>query len=281
MTTQHVLFCHCAYRGLIAPAARQQLLGRIRAAGIPVTEVPDLCDLAARRDPLLQAAMAHDHVTVAACRPRAVHWLLNAGGVDVCAEAVTFVDLRNADAEPPALNLTAAPPPQPVTLPQPPPPAWKPWFPVIDYDRCKACRQCLDFCLFGVYEAAADGRVTVANPANCKDNCPACARICPEAAIMFPKHEEAAINGGETAGAGVSSPLRIDVAALADGDLYEKLAARRRRAGGRRLFEPGGTAQAEAERAACACDCDCGCQPDGGEDEAGGGERSCSSCCCN
>ena len=29
--------------------------------------------------------------------------------------------------------------------------AWKPWFPVIDYDRCTNCMQCLSFCLFGVY----------------------------------------------------------------------------------------------------------------------------------
>ena len=27
---------------------------------------------------------------------------------------------------------------------------WKPWFPVIDYDRCTNCMQCLSFCLFGV-----------------------------------------------------------------------------------------------------------------------------------
>ena len=31
------------------------------------------------------------------------------------------------------------------------PGAWKPWFPVIDYDRCTNCMQCLSFCLFGVY----------------------------------------------------------------------------------------------------------------------------------
>ena len=31
------------------------------------------------------------------------------------------------------------------------PGAWKPWFPVIDYDRCTNCMQCLSFCLFDVY----------------------------------------------------------------------------------------------------------------------------------
>ncbi|MEM9803556.1 MAG: hypothetical protein AAGA20_24785, partial [Planctomycetota bacterium] len=31
------------------------------------------------------------------------------------------------------------------------PGAWTPWFPVIDYDRCTNCMQCLSFCLFDVY----------------------------------------------------------------------------------------------------------------------------------
>src|SRR5690349_15887991 len=34
---------------------------------------------------------------------------------------------------------------------------WKPWFPVIDYDRCTNCMQCLSFCLFGVYGADREG----------------------------------------------------------------------------------------------------------------------------
>ena len=30
---------------------------------------------------------------------------------------------------------------------------WKPWFPVIDYDRCTNCMQCLSFCLFEIGRA--------------------------------------------------------------------------------------------------------------------------------
>ncbi len=36
--------------------------------------------------------------------------------------------------------------------------AWKPWFPVIDYDRCTNCMQCLSFCLFGVYGVTPKAR---------------------------------------------------------------------------------------------------------------------------
>ena len=72
---------------------------------------------------------------------------------------------------------------------------WKPWFPVIDYDRCTNCMQCLSFCLFDVYGVDDDQQIQVQNNDNCKTNCPACSRVCPEAAIMFPKYRSGPING--------------------------------------------------------------------------------------
>jgi hypothetical protein len=70
------------------------------------------------------------------------------------------------------------------------------WYPVMDSSRCINCQHCLQFCLFGVYELNAAGQVEVRNPDQCKTGCPACARICPQSAIMFPLHEkDAAIAG--------------------------------------------------------------------------------------
>src|SRR5690606_37775305 len=71
----------------------------------------------------------------------------------------------------------------------PAPGAWLPWFPVIDYDRCTNCMQCLSFCLFGVYGVDAGGRIQAQHQDQCKTNCPACSRVSPEAAIMFPKYK--------------------------------------------------------------------------------------------
>lgn len=65
---------------------------------------------------------------------------------------------------------------------------WKPWFPVIDYSRCTNCMQCLSFCLFDVYGVSSENKIQVQNNDNCKTNCPACSRVCPEVAIMFPKY---------------------------------------------------------------------------------------------
>ena len=63
------------------------------------------------------------------------------------------------------------------------------WYPVIDYERCTSCQQCLEFCLFGVYEPVA-GRIVVKNPEKCKPGCPACARVCEQKAVMFPHYEQ-------------------------------------------------------------------------------------------
>src|SRR5580765_3251995 len=77
------------------------------------------------------------------------------------------------------------------------PGSWKPWFPVIDYQRCTNCMQCLSFCLFDVYGVNADGKIRVQKSHNCKTDCPACSRVCPEVAILFPKYKAGPINGDE------------------------------------------------------------------------------------
>ncbi|MEQ1862588.1 MAG: ferredoxin family protein [Chthoniobacteraceae bacterium] len=109
--------------------------------------------------------------------------------------------------------------------------AWKPWFPVIDYDRCTNCMQCLSFCLFGVYGVDADSRIQVQNQDNCKTNCPACSRVCPEAAIMFPKYKSGPINGDLVSESDLNrEKMKVDISALLGGDVYEMLRLRSEKA---------------------------------------------------
>ena len=68
-------------------------------------------------------------------------------------------------------------------------PVGRRWYPVIDGGRCIHCGHCLQFCLFGVYEEDA-GRVLVRHPDRCKPGCPACSRICPHGAIIFPLYRK-------------------------------------------------------------------------------------------
>lgn len=91
------------------------------------------------------------------------------------------------------------------------------WYPVIDYGRCTQCMECLDFCLFGVYDADDDGRLVVESPDNCKKGCPACSRVCPENAIIFPMHRTPAIAGAPGA--------RLDVQKLDLSELFGAPAA--------------------------------------------------------
>jgi Pyruvate/2-oxoacid:ferredoxin oxidoreductase delta subunit len=108
---------------------------------------------------------------------------------------------------------------------------WKPWFPVIDYDRCTNCMQCLSFCLFGVYGADSEGHIQVQNQDNCKTNCPACSRVCPEAAIMFPKYKAGPINGDVVRDADLErEKMKVDISALLGGDIYSMLRMRSERA---------------------------------------------------
>lgn len=88
------------------------------------------------------------------------------------------------------------------------------WYPVIDYSRCTNCLECLDFCLFGVYGADGDGRITVENQDNCKKGCPACSRVCPHQAIIFPEYKTAAIAGAPV---GAIGGLKIDLSKLFGG----------------------------------------------------------------
>ena len=108
---------------------------------------------------------------------------------------------------------------------------WKPWFPVIDYDRCTNCMQCLSFCLFGVYGVDGGQKIQVQNNDNCKTNCPACSRVCPEAAIMFPKYKAGPINGDMVSDADLQrEKMKIDISALLGGDVYSMLRERSDRA---------------------------------------------------
>lgn len=102
--------------------------------------------------------------------------------------------------------------------------AWKPWFPVIDYDRCTNCMQCLSFCLFDVYGVDEEKQIQVQNNDNCKTNCPACSRVCPEVAIMFPKYATGPINGEPVSEDDVKrESMKVDITSLLGGDIYSSL----------------------------------------------------------
>jgi len=99
------------------------------------------------------------------------------------------------------------------------------WYPVIDYSRCTNCLECIDFCLFGVYGIDHRDRILVESQDNCKRGCPACSRVCPENAIIFPEHKTPAIAGAPGEGPG---GLKIDLSKLFGAPSAIELAAMER-----------------------------------------------------
>ena len=98
------------------------------------------------------------------------------------------------------------------------------WYPVIDYARCTNCMECIDFCLFGVYGIDTLDRILVEEQDNCKKGCPACSRVCPENAIIFPQHKSPQIAGAP----GEVGNLKIDLSQLFGAPTALELAAQER-----------------------------------------------------
>ncbi|HTI70682.1 MAG TPA: ferredoxin family protein [Candidatus Limnocylindria bacterium] len=150
-------------------------------------------------------------------------------GTPPAAETIDGTRVEMADFDPATLGARAEA--TRTAMGAPSPGAWKPWFPVIDYDRCTNCMQCLSFCLFGVYGVDTGKRIQVQNNDNCKTNCPACSRVCPEAAIMFPKYKAGPINGDVVSDSDLNrEKMKIDISALLGGDVYSLLKTRSERA---------------------------------------------------
>ena len=84
--------------------------------------------------------------------------------------------------------------------------------------------QCLSFCLFDVYGVSADKKIQVQNQTKCKTDCPACSRVCPEVAILFPKYRHGPINGDVVSADDIRrESLKVDISALLGGDIYQAL----------------------------------------------------------
>ncbi len=99
------------------------------------------------------------------------------------------------------------------------------WYPVIDLSRCNDCLECLNFCLFGVFSLDDADRPWIEEPDACRPGCPACARICPNGAIMFPQHKDPAIAGDPRAS---REALKLDLSQLLRGLTPAELAAAER-----------------------------------------------------
>jgi NAD-dependent dihydropyrimidine dehydrogenase PreA subunit len=189
--------CTCASRSIVNKDKVIKIASAIKNAGYNVELESDLCQKI-----ILPNSNIKDiaKTTIIACYPRAIDALLDMqdiiteNSIDIrncdCDEIFTKLDIQDTNSEISKnddfiLQIESFENKN----------GRDAWYPVIDSNLCTSCGKCYDFCLFGVYSFEND-IVRVTNPENCKNNCPACARVCPSRAIIFPKYEKSPINGG-------------------------------------------------------------------------------------
>lgn len=78
MSTPRILYCHCQYAQVLPKEVKEAVLLSLCEADAQFEAVADLCELSARRDPLLQELASGGPLKIAACFPRAVKWLFAA-----------------------------------------------------------------------------------------------------------------------------------------------------------------------------------------------------------
>jgi NAD-dependent dihydropyrimidine dehydrogenase PreA subunit len=237
-----VVICQCREARVFPAPAAEAVFHSLKQGGLEPVLVEDLCAMAAKRDARLKEFAGSESLALVACFPRAVQWLFAAGGAPLPAQGCVFHNLREREPLEVARSiaggsLDVAAEASGSFIPAAPAGIGKAeenagaWFPVVDYDRCTHCMQCLSFCLFGVFGADSSGRIEVRAPENCKVNCPACSRVCPEVAIIFPKYASSPINGGVVgADAAEREQLKkVDISSLLGGNIYDALRERSRR----------------------------------------------------
>lgn len=237
------LYCNCTNSMIISREIKDKILTKLNGCKTELITVSDLCGEAVHPNKI-KYLNDFDIINVIACYPRSIKWLLGRAGI--LDKKLNVYNMRTQGIEEFELYLKSIKKSEGTTdIPAfSKATAWVPWNPVIDYDRCINCRQCASFCLFGVYQVNEKNRVEVINPANCKTNCPACGRICPEAAIIFPKVDESPINGEDiTDEEAIKANIKNNVDQMLGDDVYAALAKRKKKARMMRLRK-----EAEVER---------------------------------
>ncbi len=226
-----IVFCKCG--GERINSERLQFIeNNLRKFNVEICILSDLCFLSAlNKDKLTEVFEAGKDYLVIGCYERSLKFLLHPINLDNINTSVKYINVIELPDEEIVQEVSFFCKDSNQSLSVSEIGAnhnWPSWFPVIDYSRCSACGQCTDFCLFGVYEKSESG-VNVVNPKECKNNCPACARICPQTAIIFPKYKSGGAIGGSDIIDEIAEQTRqsLDIKYILEGDIYSALEQRK------------------------------------------------------
>lgn len=94
-----ILYCHCSFANVVPKDVKEKVLAGLADSQTPVDFIPDLCEMSARRDPLLGELAKRSNVRIAACFPRAVQGLFTAAGCPLPPQGPEVVNMRVLSAE--------------------------------------------------------------------------------------------------------------------------------------------------------------------------------------
>lgn len=92
---ERIIYCHCAYAQVVPKAVKEEVLQRLLESGVAFDAVADLCEMSAKRDPMLkQLAEGGTGLKIVACYPRAVRWLFSAAQVPLAENGAEVANMR-------------------------------------------------------------------------------------------------------------------------------------------------------------------------------------------
>lgn len=104
-----ILYCNCAYAQVVPRSTKENVLRKLCDSGVSFDAVADLCEMSARKDPMLLHLASGSPVKIAACFPRAVKWLFAAGNAALPPKQTQVINMRTELAEEAAAALLGGP----------------------------------------------------------------------------------------------------------------------------------------------------------------------------
>ena len=98
MSTPKKVYCNCTYAKIIDAEVKSAVLERIAESGEDIICLPDICEMAARKDPELEKVFA-GQVKLAACYERSVKWLCHKDGIEISTDKVEVINMRELSAD--------------------------------------------------------------------------------------------------------------------------------------------------------------------------------------
>lgn len=94
-----ILYCRCAYAQVVPQGVKDAVLTGLCNSGTAFESVADLCEMAAHRDPRLEALSQSGPLRIAACFPRVVKGLFTQASCPLPEEGIEILNMRSESAE--------------------------------------------------------------------------------------------------------------------------------------------------------------------------------------